>query len=705
MKKISILFCSLLCLVFATTARASMNDTINPVTGQPIPPLPDDMTELMTRGATSTSSGGLSVTLSAGWNWIGYMGASTKAINEALKTIQPSHGDMIKSQSQQASYSSATGLWSGPLTTLEPGKGYLYLHYGAPVTLEFQGMFQEAIYTVPTGAVEGVFSVSARDQVYFSKGNLQYKASTHTWRFAENQWDYVGSQSPESGTSGGTVSGSDNANLSSTYNGWIDLFGWGTSGYNHGATCYQPWSTSLYNSDYYVYGNSTYNLYDQTGMADWGYNSISNGGNQSGLWQTLTREEWAYVFNTRNTPSGIRYARARVNGVNGVILLPDDWSSSYRALNNTNTANASYSGNTITSSDWMSNLESHGAVFLPAAGFRIGSSLYSVGSYGSYWSSSNYNTNNAWFVYSNDSNISWGSHDYKRTGYSVRLVKKVPNPGVIDGKFTVSSSGSQVYFSQGNLQYHASTRTWRFAENQWDYVGSESSQYGVYGGTVSGSDNASLSSTYNGWIDLFGWGMSGYNHGALCYQPWSVFTDYSYYYAYGNSAYNLYDQTGMADWGYNPISNGGNQSGLWRTLTREEWAYVFNTRNTPSGIRYAKAKVNGVNGVILLPDNWSSSYHTLSNTNVANADHSSNIITSSDWTSNLESHGAVFLPAAGYRIWTSLYFVGTNGQYWSASSYGSDSAREVYFNGSNLSTDYGVYRYVGQSVRLVCNAE
>lgn len=139
MKKISILFCSLICLVFATTARASMNDTINPVTGQPIPPLPDDMTELMTRGATSTSSGGLSVTLSAGWNWIGYMGASTKAINEALKTIQPSHGDMIKSQSQQASYSSATGLWSGPLTTLEPGKGYLYLHYGAPGHLGVPG--------------------------------------------------------------------------------------------------------------------------------------------------------------------------------------------------------------------------------------------------------------------------------------------------------------------------------------------------------------------------------------------------------------------------------------------------------------------------------------------------------------------------------------------------------------------------------------
>ena len=43
--------------------------------------------------------------------------------------------------------------------------------------------------------------------------------------------------------------------------------------------------------------------------------------------------------------------------------------------------------------------------------------------------------------------------------------------GAIDGLFTINSNGDQVYFSQGNLQYQASTNTWRFATNQWDYVG------------------------------------------------------------------------------------------------------------------------------------------------------------------------------------------------------------------------------------------
>ena len=93
-----------------------------------------------------------------------------------------------------------------------------------------------AISTMATeGALSGVFSVSDTKQVQFSQGNLQYQASTNTWRFAENQWDYVGTQIPDQyGHAGGTVIGSDNSNISQTYSGWIDLFGWGTSGWNNG---------------------------------------------------------------------------------------------------------------------------------------------------------------------------------------------------------------------------------------------------------------------------------------------------------------------------------------------------------------------------------------------------------------------------------------------------------------------------------------
>lgn len=127
--------------------------------------------------------------------------------------------------------------------------------------------------TWPNGILPGLFSVSATKQVQFSQGNLQYKASSNVWRFADNQYDFVGEA---------------NANISETYDGWIDLFGWGTSGYNHGAVCYQPWSTSISDYDYFAYGQWNADLCDQSGMADWGYNAISNGGNQENLWRTMT---------------------------------------------------------------------------------------------------------------------------------------------------------------------------------------------------------------------------------------------------------------------------------------------------------------------------------------------------------------------------------------------------------------------------------
>ena len=257
----------------------------------------------------------------------------------------------------------------------------------------------------PEGAINGLFSVSATRQVWFSQGNLQYQASTNVWRFADNQYDCIGYA---------------NSNISSTYSGWIDLFGWGTSGYDHGAVCYQPWSTSRTTSYYFAYGQSDYNLYDQTGKADWGYNPISNGGNQANQWRTLTMNEWFYVFNTRTTSSGIRYAMAKVNNVNGVILLPDDWSTSYYMLNSTNGSGVSFSSNIISATQW-STLEQHGAVFLPAAGGRGGISVFNVGSYGSYWSASFYNSDLAWYVYF-EGGLLYTYYMERYYGRSVRLV-------------------------------------------------------------------------------------------------------------------------------------------------------------------------------------------------------------------------------------------------------------------------------------------
>ena len=262
---------------------------------------------------------------------------------------------------------------------------------------------------IPTGVINGLFTINENgDQVWFSQGNLQYigSASTPYWKFADNQWDYLG-----------------NSQTGSNLNVNRDLFGWGTSGYNHGAVCYQPWSTSTNNYDYFAYGQSTYDLFNQTGQADWGYNSINNGGSTTNLWRTLRITEWQYLFESRATTSGIRYAKAIVNNVNGIILLPDNWSVDIYSLNETNTIGSSYNSNDIAESQWTI-LENAGAIFLPAAGNRGGTTSFnSVGSEGCYWSSSHLNySNSAYDICFSDLNLrlDWGHSRW--AGLSVRLV-------------------------------------------------------------------------------------------------------------------------------------------------------------------------------------------------------------------------------------------------------------------------------------------
>ena len=242
--------------------------------------------------------------------------------------------------------------------------------------------------TAPTGAINGLFSVSDTQKVYFSQGNLQYQASTNTWRFSENQWDYIGD---------------DNSNISSSYSGWIDLFGWGT-GVN-------PTNSSTVWIDYQNFD-------------DWGiYNAISNGGNALDQWHTLTSTEWTFVLYYRSTNSGISYAKAIVNGINGVILLPDDWDISNYSLNSANTSGASFSSNTISQSDWITKLEAYGAVFLPAAGYRRGTDVYNVGSGGYYWTAtSNTGSSSTNDVYFLEIKLSPFEQTSNYSGLSVRLV-------------------------------------------------------------------------------------------------------------------------------------------------------------------------------------------------------------------------------------------------------------------------------------------
>ena len=259
------------------------------------------------------------------------------------------------------------------------------------------------------GVLPGLFSVSETQQVHFSMGNLQYQASTDTWRFTEHQYDYIGS---------------DNSSISSSYSGWIDLFGWGTSGWNSGAVCYQPWSTSDSYSDYYPGGSSTNGLTGTYAEADWAWhNAISNGGNTAHQWRTLTNDEWIYLLRARPNASD-KCGMGYIKGVCGLIILPDNWTlpSGCSFISGFASGDDLGTNNNYPLSQW-SKMEANGAVFLPAASGRNGYEVSILGHYGSYWSSAPNNERRAYHMYFYAGKLFATDCNYRSFGFSVRPVQ------------------------------------------------------------------------------------------------------------------------------------------------------------------------------------------------------------------------------------------------------------------------------------------
>ncbi len=295
--------------------------------------------------------------------------------------------------------------------------------------------------------------------------------------------------------------------------------------------------------------------------------------------------------------------------------------------------------------------------------------------------------------------------------------------------FKVGSS-SNVVFSPGNLQYNAATTVgdgthFRFAPNQWDYVGTLCNYGTVYNALGEKSKNESIGKNYGGWIDLFGWATSGYDGK----NPYATSTTNTWY----GPAANLTGSTNKKyDWGqynkiYNPLTNNTDAAGTWRLLTGTELDYLLETRatgktiNSTANARYTMATirtdVNGpsgnVHGLILFPDNYNGGNPTGVTWGKIN--------THTNWTTKctaagwktLESHGCVFIPASGFRRGTTMYSVGVNPSSdhpyqcyaWTSTinSDNTDYAFHLIANKAGVYKAYGPQRSNGYGVRLVKN--
>ena len=241
----------------------------------------------------------------------------------------------------------------------------------------------------------GIFSVGGDRRVSFSKGNLQYLPAANLWKFADNQYDYIGNS---------------NKYIKYSYRNWVDLFGWSASNTT------APFGVSR-STDVADYSGS---------FLDWGINAIC--GDEPGIWRTLTKNEWEYLLNKRTDAKKLR-GLAQVNGVNGIIFLPDDWVEIPELVFKPITSD--YSQQSFTIQQWLL-FEQHGAVFLPAAGRRDGNALLNQNDYGNYWSMIRENDRFADYFAFTSSDMYVDARQEIHIGRSVRLVYDTVIPEAID---------------------------------------------------------------------------------------------------------------------------------------------------------------------------------------------------------------------------------------------------------------------------------
>ena len=301
----------------------------------------------------------------------------------------------LQSNTAKLAYSSETlqgSSYSVSLSGLDSETQYYYCAFVYVNDKDYKYGSIKSFTTLEAPEIKGIgtFSVSATKQVTFSSGNVQYHPANNEWRFAESQLDYIGNA---------------NGNISSTYNGWIDLFGWSTSTTNFGV------STSTSSSNY------------SGSFVDWGTNQI--GSDAPNTWRTLTYGEWNYLRNGRPNASSLRGV-AQVNGVNGLIFLPDNWTCpagvTFKSGFHTSNGVDYYAAYQTFTADQWAKLEAAGAIFLPAAGRRNGTDVGGVQSIGYYWSATENDSFSASCLRFNSDEASMVGNDRYR-GLSVRLVK------------------------------------------------------------------------------------------------------------------------------------------------------------------------------------------------------------------------------------------------------------------------------------------
>ena len=541
---------------------------------------------------------------------------------------------------------------------------------GVTVTAEFEWI--EPQYTPHPFTVN-----AAGKQVYFSSGNLQCAGLTTgdtVWSFAEYQTDIIGEAN---------VSGSALADK-------IDLFGWSAN--NEDA----KWGISTLSSSADYSGD----------FVDWGTNTI--GTNAPNTYRTLTYEELNYLIYRRpNASDKMGVARINLNSdgsqySNGLIFLPDNWTAPAGitftpGFPSTSDIQAYADHQTFTLAEWQQ-LESAGAVFLPASGFRDRSKMYLVQDYGNYWSATPESANYAYYLNCYSSGVSV-TRLPRSEGYAVRLVQDIKYgitlvPGA---NGTLLSDVEQCATGDKVTLTITPDAGYRFGELTVTDTNEQTITVAEDYSFVMPTADVTVTATFvkkpdtKEWVDLdlpSGLLWATCNVGASApeiygnHYAWGETEPKETYsweaYQYGSSANALTKYCSDSNCGKDGFTDdlttleaeddaaAVNWGGKWRMPTDAEWTelrencdWIWTVDYNGTGIagRIVASKTNG---------------------------------------------NSIFLPAAGFRIDDGLYLAGSYGGYWSSSlgAGGPNSACRAYFDSDDVNRESDIRRF-GQSVRPV----
>ena len=272
---------------------------------------------------------------------------------------------------------------------------------GTPMTLtrsQYHPLsFGENDLDFQKGNVNGLFHIGPSTVVTFAKGNLLQSNSNSTYKFAEEQYNYSES-------------------------GYTFRFNWGNQ-----------------NGQFNERGNTN------------GTNNITNA---TGIWRTMSANEWRYVCNnvrsnstseegtrgdfvTYHTRAHLKVTKSGGSTIGGMILFPDKFhwplDASKQPPSNSfdgGSINTAWNGVTISYDDWKI-LEDAGCVFLPMTGGYLpaGYSNAQNTTYGCYWTSSYLYADNesARCIYIHPTGCNWPQNTFvsRRSTMSHRLVRVV----------------------------------------------------------------------------------------------------------------------------------------------------------------------------------------------------------------------------------------------------------------------------------------